>query len=129
MTRYAIQITSERKREEAVRVVRAAPQFSRVEVKAQKRTTAQNSRLWAMLTDIALQVDWHGVKLSPDDWKLLMLSGLKTEMRIVPNLDGTGFVNLGTRSSDLSVEEMTNLIELMHAFAAQRGVKFHWEAE
>ena len=129
MTRYEIQITSDRKREEALRVVRAAPQFSRVEVKTQKRTTAQNSRLWAMLTDIALQVDWHGVKLSPDDWKLLMLSGLKTEMRIAPNLDGTGFVNLGTRSSDLSVEEMTNLIELMHAFAAQLGVKFHWEAE
>jgi hypothetical protein len=127
MTRYMVQITSERKREEALRVVRAAPQFSRVEIKAQKRTLPQNSRLWAMLTDIALQTDWHGVKLSPDDWKLLMLSGLKAEMRIVPNLDGTGFVNLGTRSSDLSVEEMSDLIELIHAFAAKRGIQFHWE--
>jgi hypothetical protein len=127
MTRYMVQITSERKREEALRVVRAAPQFSRVEIKAQKRTLPQNSRLWAMLTDIALQTDWHGVKLSPDDWKLLMLSGLKAEMRIVPNLDGSGFVNLGTRSSDLSVEEMSDLIELIHAFAAKRGIQFHWE--
>jgi hypothetical protein len=127
MTRYMVQITSERKREEALRVVRAAPQFSRVEIKAQKRTLPQNSRLWALLTDIALQTDWHGVKLSPDDWKLLMLSGLKAEMRIVPNLDGSGFVNLGTRSSDLSVEEMSDLIELIHAFAAKRGIQFHWE--
>ncbi len=127
MTRYMVQITSERKREEALRVVRAAPQFSRVEIKSQKRTLPQNSRLWAMLTDISLQTDWHGVKLSPNDWKLLMLSGLKAEMRIVPNLDGSGFVNLGTRSSDLSVEEMSNLIELIHAFAAKRGIQFHWE--
>lgn len=127
MTRYMVQITSERKREEALRVVRAAPQFSRVEIKAQKRTLPQNSRLWAMLTDISLQTDWHGVKLSPDNWKLLFLSGLKAEMRIVPNLDGSGFVNLGTRSSDLSVEEMSDLIELIHAFAAKRGIQFHWE--
>jgi hypothetical protein len=47
--------------------------------------------------------------------------------RIVPNLDGSGFVNLGTRSSDLSVEEMSDLIELIHAFAAKRGIQFHWE--
>lgn len=127
MTRYAIQITSERKRDEAMRIVRAAPPFSRVEVKAQKRTLPQNSMLWAMLSDLALQADWHGVKLSPNDWKLLLMSGLKKEMRIVPNLDGTGFVNLGTRSSDLSVEEMTNLIELIRHFAAQKGVVFHWE--
>jgi hypothetical protein len=58
--------------------------------------------MWAMLTEVASQVDYHGTKLTPDDWKLIFLDGLKREMRIVPNLDGNGFVNLGRSSSDLS---------------------------
>ena len=82
-----------------------------------------------MLTDIAEQIEWHGVRLTPPDWKLIFLSALKQEMRIVPNIDGTGFVNLGSSSADLSREEMSNAIELMFAFGAERGVVFHDERE
>lgn len=78
-----------------------------------------------MLTDVATQLPWHGIKLSPDDWKLLFLDSLKRELRMVPNLDGNGFVNLGRSSSDLSKEEMTNLIDLISAFGANHGVVFH----
>ncbi len=48
---------------------------------------------------------------------------------MVPNLDGTGFVNLGRSSSDLSKSEMSDLIELIHAFGANHGVKFQDDAE
>ncbi|HQN52055.1 MAG TPA: recombination protein NinB, partial [Phenylobacterium sp.] len=67
----------------------------------------------------------HGVKLSPDDWKLVFLDALGRELRMVPNLDGTGFVNLGRSSSDLSKSEMTDLIELIFAYGAKHGVEFH----
>lgn len=77
-----------------------------------------------MLTDVAQQLTHHGVKLSPDDWKLVFLDGLKRELRLVPNLDGTGFVNLGRSSSDLSKAEMSDLMELIAAFGAQHGVAF-----
>ena len=80
-----------------------------------------------MLTDVSTQVPWHGIKLSPDDWKLLFLDALKREVRMVPNLDGNGFVSLGRSSSDLSKEEMGDLMELISAFGANRGVKFHTE--
>jgi hypothetical protein len=90
-----------------------------------KRTLPQNDRMWAMLTDIAEQLSWHGVKLTPDDWKLVMLDALKREMRMVPNIDGNGFVNLGRSSSDLSKDEMTALIEIIAAFGAKHGVVFH----
>ena len=43
-------------------------------------------------TDIAAQRKWYGQTLSTDDWKLLFMSALKQEMRLVPNLDATGFV-------------------------------------
>src|SRR6185312_2225970 len=98
---------------------------TRVEFKAVKRSLPQNDRMWAMLTDVAQQVPWHGVKLRPDDWKLIFLDALNHEERTVPNLEGSGFVALGRSSSDLSKEEMTNLIDLILAWGTQHGVKFN----
>jgi len=51
------------------------------------------------------------------------MSALSREMRTAINLDGDGIVPL-TRSSDLSVEEMSNLIELIVAWGTQRGIAF-----
>ena len=53
------------------------------------------------------------------------MDALHREVRMVPNLDGTGFVNLGTRSSDLSKEEMSDLMEIISAFGASHGVEFN----
>jgi hypothetical protein len=112
-------------RRRACKYVQGAPYATRVEFKATKRTLPQNDRFWAMLTDVAEQVPWHGVRLRPDDWKLIFLDALKQEMRIVPNLNGDGFVNLGRSSSDLTIGEMSDLMELMSAWGAQHNVKFH----
>lgn len=111
--------------EEAIRWLRAAPKGSRVEVKAPQRTTEQNSRMWAMLSDLATQLPYHGIRLNADDWKLLFLDALKREVRMVPNLDGNGFVSLGRSSSDLSREEMSGLIDLITEFGVRHGVVFH----
>lgn len=129
MARATVIIQSQFDREKIARWARAVPYGTRVEFKEVKRSLPQNDRMWAMLTDIAQQVTHHGVKLSTEDWKLVFLEALKREMRIVPNLDGTGFVNLGRSSSDLSKAEMTDLIELMFAFGTQRGVVFHDQKE
>lgn len=125
MSRAVITLRGTADRERATRWIAQAPFGTRVEFKAVKRTLAQNDRLWAMLTDVATQLAWHGVKLRPDDWKLLFLDALKRELRIVPNIDGTGFVNLGRSSSDLSKNEMSELIELIFAFGAQHNVIFN----
>ena len=111
-------------RERACHWIAQAPAGTRIEFKAAKRTLDQNSLMWAALTDVATQLKWHGQWLRADDWKLIFLDALKRELRIVPNIDGNGFVNLGRSSSDLSKEEMSNLIELMFAFGAQHGVVF-----
>lgn len=129
MSRYLVTIRSTADRERAARIVNAAPSGTRVEVKAAKRTLAQNDRMWAMLTEVARQLPWHGTKLRPDDWKLIFLDALKREVRMVPNLDGTGFVNLGQSSSDLTKSEMSDLIELIFEFGSRHGVKFAEDAE
>ena len=78
-----------------------------------------------MLSDVAAQVPWHGIRLSAEDYKLLFLDALKREVRMVPNLDGNGFVSLGRSSSDLSKAEMGDLMTLIEMFGAKHGVKFH----
>ncbi|WP_244879795.1 recombination protein NinB [Liberibacter crescens] len=90
------------------------------------RSLPQNNRMWAMLTDIAMmQTKHHGTRLAPEDWKLIFLDALRKEMRIVPNLEGNGFVNLGRSSSNLTKEEMSNMIELMHEWGARNKIIFH----
>lgn len=124
MTRALIVLDSPMTRVRAVGWINKAPSGTRVEFKASKRTLPQNDRFWAMLTNVAHQLTWHGLNLTPDDWKLVFLDALKREVRAVPNLDGTGFVNIGRSSSDLSKAEMGDLMELIAAFGAQHGVQF-----
>lgn len=125
MTRATIILSTPSERLKAARWVDALPAGTRIEFKAPKRSIPQNDRMWAMLTDVATQLPWHGIKLSPDDWKLIFLDSLKRELRMVPNIDGSGFVNLGRSSSDLSKSEFTDLMELISAFGANHGVVFH----
>lgn len=123
MPNPSVTLDSADRRKQAARWCINAPAGTRIEFQAPRRTIAQNKTLWDLLTDIARQVPWHGVKLSADDWKLMFMSALKTEMRIVPNLDGNGFVNLGRSSSKLSVAEMSDLIELIRAWCARNNVR------
>lgn len=125
MSRAVITLLSAADRALAIRWIEQSPNGSRVEFKSAKRTFDQNSRLWAMLTDVATQVTWHGQRLHTGDWKLVFMDALRRELRIVPNLDGNGFVNLGRSSSDLSKSEMSDLIELILKFGAEYNVVFH----
>jgi hypothetical protein len=83
----------------------------------------QNSLLWSRLSEVASQVEWYGQKLSAEDWKDMFTASLR-RTRVVPGIDPGTFVPLGMRTSDMSSEEMTNLLELIAAFGAERGVEF-----
>lgn len=126
MTRAALVIRTNADREKVAKWAAGVPVGSRVEFKAPRRSLPQNDKLWAMLTDIAHQLDWYGQKLTPEDWKDVFTSALR-KARVVPGIDG-GFVPLGMRTSDMSKEEFGNLLELISAFGAERGVRFNDEA-
>lgn len=95
-----------------------------VEFKKATRTTPQNSKLWAMLSDIAGQVQHNGMSLSPEDWKVLAMYELNRETRLSASMYGEAVVPLGRSSSRLSKAEMSDLIELLYKFGAERGVKW-----
>lgn len=125
MTRATIILSSPSDRLRAANWASRLPPGTRIEFKEPKRSIPQNDRMWAMLTEISTHLPWHGIKLSSDDWKLLFLDALKREVRMVPNIDGNGFVSLGRSSSDLSKAEFSDLLEIIAAFGANHGVVFH----
>jgi len=125
MGRALLVLWNDDTRAKAIDWIRRAPKETRVTFQGPKRTLPQNDRMWAQLTDLSEQLLWHGQRLSPEDWKQVMMSGLNQEMRLVPNIGGNGFVPLGRSSSKLSVAEMTELMDLIEAFGAQHGVKFY----
>lgn len=98
-----------------------------LEVRKATRSSEQNAAMWAMLTDISRQMRWpvNGSMewLTPEEWKVILSAGLKREQRIAAGMDG-GWVVLGQRTSRMTKAEMSELLELIQAFGAQKGVKF-----
>lgn len=118
-------LTGEAARKAACRDILAAPEGYAVTIGERTRTLDQNAALWPALTDISEQIQWHGMKLSPEEWKDLLSAGL-TKSKVVPNMDGTGFVILGQRTSKMGKREFSDLLDLIHAFGNERGVE--WSA-
>jgi hypothetical protein len=121
MAKQVIILAGPAQRAYAAKLISAAPDGYAVTVSEPTRTTDQNAKLWPMLDDIAGQTIWHGMDLSRNDWKEIFTASLK-KCRVAPNLEGNGFVVLGLSSSNLSKREFSDLIELIYAFGAERGV-------
>lgn len=94
-----------------------------VEFRSARRSIDQNALLWSLLADVSAQVDWYGTKLSSEDWKDVFTAALR-KARVVPGIDAGTFVPLGMRTSEMTKGEFSELIELIRAFGAERGVRF-----
>jgi len=86
------------------------------------RSIEQNALMWSWLTAISEQLPWHGEKLSPNDYKDILTAGLR-QAHVVPGINEGTYVPLGLRTSSMSRTEMTALLELIAAFAAEHGVR------
>lgn len=110
-------------RRRAVESVRLAPEGYVVRVSPPTRSLEQNALLWSRLSDLADQVNWHGRKLSAEDWKHVATASLR-QMVVVPNIEGTGFVALGMSTSSMTKQEFADLLALVEAFGAERQVRW-----
>ena len=123
MTKRTLTITGEVARKAICNHVMNADEGYIVTIAEPSRNLEQNAKMWAMLADVSEQTDWHGNKLNPEEWKDLLSAGL-VQSKVVPNMTGNGFVILGQRTSKLSKSQFAALIELITAFAVERGVIF-----
>ena len=129
MGQHTIHITSDKDRLECKRLIDLAPAGTFVTYKRNKRSTDQNSLMWALLTIVSSQVRWNGNawqisniggKYSTEDWKQVFASSLfKTQF--MPDLDG-GMLPLNPRTSTMSVQQHSELCELIIAQCAKWGI-------
>jgi hypothetical protein len=108
-----------------LQAVATAPDGYYVSVEEAKRNLEQNAKMWAMLADISRQVVWtvngHAEKLSPEEWKTILTASLRQEQRMAPGIRG-GFVMLGASTREMTIREMTEVIEILYAFGADHDV-------
>lgn len=122
--RKPVILIGDTQRQFAKSMIDQAKAMSIVTIKDPTRTNLQNARLHALIGDVAKQLKWHGMTLDVDDWKKFFMASLNSEMRLVPNEAGTGFVDLGRRTRNLTIPEMTDLMIVVEAFGARHGVVF-----
>ena len=123
MTRALVEIRSRADRNLIERWAHGVPEGTTVEFRAPRRSLDQNALMWSLLQQISKHVEWYGQKLSSEDWKDVLTASLR-RTRVVPGIDAGTFVPLGMRTSQMTKEEISELIELIYAFGAQKEVRF-----
>ena len=120
-----IEITLTEDRSEVHQKIDSLKDGWRVLLKGPKRSLDQNALMWARLQDLADQIIWYGQRLTAENWKDVCSASLRNA-KVVPTIDGDGFVVLGLRTSEMSDDEMGMMLDLIEAFGAQNNVR--WKA-
>lgn len=129
-------------RARARQAVAAAPDGHMVVISEPKRRDAQNSRMHAMIGDIAAQTTYAGRKWDADDMKRLLVDEFAEEMRgagqalhhdtrVVPSENGRRVIQLGIQTREFYVREASAFIEFLYAWGSVREVRWSepvWEA-
>lgn len=103
-------------------ILDVAPDGCVVQFKEPTRSLEQNSLMWVRLSRLSRELKWDGETLTPNEWKDLLTACLRKQ-KVVRGIEG-GLVFLGARTSSMTHSEMSDLLDLTDAFAAERGVVF-----
>ena len=98
-----------------------------MEIKLANKSREQEEKYHAMINDIAKQAEHMGAKWSADDWKRLLVNQFMRDSgnsggKIIPNLDGTGIVQLGLQTRNFTKEQANEFIEWLYSWAVENGV-------
>lgn len=128
MSGQTIILNSGHQRMQAKRLIDIAPAGAVVNVREAKRTTDQNALFWALVSQVA-RAKPQGRVMNTDAWKALFMSAAGFQCQFESSLDGKGVVPIGFKSSRLNKAEFSDLIECVHAFAAENGIPLSDEIE
>lgn len=107
----------------ACALVNIAPPDSVVKISAPVRSTDQNAKLWAMLSDIS-RAKPEGRAWVPEVWKAAFMHALGHEMRFEQSLDGQSFFPLGFRTSRLNKSQFADLITTCQEYGDRHNVQW-----
>lgn len=91
-----------------------------------RRTLPQNDAIHGYCRQLSKRLQWYGRWLTPEDWKDIFTAAYR-KAEAVPGIDG-GFVVLGMHTSQMNRREASDLLEIILAFAAERGIELEREA-
>ena len=114
-------LDSRYRRDQAHKLVDAAPIGAVLTIAPPKRTVDQNSLLWQLLTTISMAKP-EGRNWTPETWKCAFMHLVGHQVRFADGLDGSGPFPIGFRSSKLTKAQMADLIECIHEYAARHGI-------
>lgn len=104
----------------------------RVTIKPPGRSLDQNAKAHAMFQDIARALpEWNGIRMDAEDWKALLVvsHAVATQgdggLRLVPDLEGRGLVQLRESTARMSKDRASSLIEYCQAWCAAHDIILH----
>lgn len=131
-TRQQFFLRNEQVRSNSVEFIRNLPTDEKkplvVSIRPITRTLEQNSKLHAMLSDIAKQCEFQGKRRDIDTWKAIFVSahkiatGGQAEMAI--GLEGE-VINLRESTAQMGVKRLASLITYIEAWGIENGVHFN----
>jgi hypothetical protein len=99
-----------------------------LEVKDASKSRDTEKLYHELIGQIAKQAQHLGAKWSAEDFKRLLVDQFVREIglangKVIPNLDGTGIVQLGFQTRNFTQEQGSQFIEWLYAWAANNGVE------
>jgi hypothetical protein len=110
-------------RKRAIEAIMRAKDGDVCRIGPRTRTDEQNDKLHAMIDDIRKQVE-GAERWSKEDWKLRFLHALRNETRFLPDIEGEGLFPVGQKTSTLTKEQFSALIEIIYEWGARRCVRW-----
>ena len=113
-----------------VKAALAAGRKLTLEVKDASKSREQEQKYHAIIGEIAQQAQHMGHKWDAESWKRLMVDKYLRETGfmnspIIPNLDGTGIIQLGFQTRKFSKEQASEFVEFLLAWCADNGIELN----
>ena len=125
MTGQTIILATNEQRRLAAQLVFKAPDRAICNIRQATRTTPQNSKMWAMLSDVS-RAKPEGRDMRSEQWKAAFMSALGHEVKWMNGIDGNPPFPDQHRTSKLNKDEMADLITFIQEYGDRNGVV--WQA-
>lgn len=122
MTGQTVILSHPGARQKAHQLIERAPYRAVLNIRPETRSNEASAKMWCLLSDIA-RAKPMGRTLPAETWKCLFLDDLGHKPKWEPDLDGTGVVNTGYRSSRLTKAQMSDMIERLYAFMSENEIQ------
>ena len=130
MSRQVYVLSHDTARRNAAQAVMDAPEGYVVRVEPANKSRDQEAMYHAIFADVARTRTFMGKKWDAETWKRLLVDAfarvkaeegepLQGHGQIVPNLDHSGFVQLGVQTRRFTKKQASEFIEFLHAWMAE----------